>query len=306
MSDIKQALAQVASGDPKAGATFGLERRYSTGMFAVLAGIYEWEQRLQLSGQGIARAAVYRSLGDRGGDPTGIYQTTFSPEQVRDLAGLALDSGILDYDAGHIEPGDLMIRIRFAALGIMHDVFLSMDITPEEEKIRQFLTTLTKLDKEVRKHPFRTLTITASVTGEIPKAGARKRVPILLTLRNEGPQGHWVRNPAAMIPDGQLERRYVTWARKPEMRPGETSLPTSFVNGALEPAATRGPQYAVIWLAPQSETKIECSAIVNFPSAGTYYFKAGFTTFEGGHVYEGAGRWVGGVFSQAIELEVPR
>lgn len=304
MSDIKQALARVVSGDPEALAGFGLERRFSTGLLAVSSGVFEWDQRLQLSGRGIARHTVFRSLGDRGGDPAGVYQCMLDPAVIIALAAEALSSGVLDYDPGHIEPGDLMIRIRFAIQGILHEVFLSMDVTPEEDSIRNFLRSLARVEQMIRKHPLRLLRLTAELQGPAPKAGGRRRVPLLLGLHNEGTQGHWVRNPAAMVPDGVLERRYVTWAQKPDERPGETPLPPSFLLGALEPADRKDEEPAVLWIPPQSSVTVPSSAIVHFAEPGAYYFKAAYTSYEGEQQYENAPRWVGAVFSEAQTIHV--
>lgn len=304
MSGIQEALEKVAVGDPAAIASFGMERRLSSGRRSQSAQVFEWEQRLLLTGQGLARSVTHRSLGDRGGEETGTYQTTFPQDFVQQTAAAALTSGILDYDPGHIEPGDLMIRYRFGALGEVRDCFLSMDKVPGPEPIRVFQRVMSRMDVEVRKFPLRTLRLECEL-GEVPKAGRRTRVPATLRVVNRGIQGHWILNPAFMQPDGVFERRYVTWAPRHAPTPGITPLPSVFVFGPLEPyPAEEDPARSMLWLAPESTVEIPCRAMVNFQEPGEYYFKAAYSTYAGEQMYEGQSRWIGAAFSQAQVLTV--
>ena len=86
MPDIHQALEKVVAGDSQALASFGIERRYTTGRYMAEAGIYEWDQRMLISGQGLARVSIHRSLGDGPGYDTGTYQMPFSGEYCRQAA----------------------------------------------------------------------------------------------------------------------------------------------------------------------------------------------------------------------------
>ncbi len=304
MADLRENLRRVTSGEPEAVAAFGMERRYSTGKFSAAAGIFEWEQKFLISGQqALARLVLHRSLGDRGGDVAGTFQANIPPDVIPAVANAVLSSGILDYDPGHIEPGDMMTRFRFAALGAMQEVMLSMDQAPKQESIRNFLRALKGLEIPVRAAPLRTVLLECQPTS-LAVAGKRMRLPLNLRLANTGSQGHWVLNPAAMMPDGAMERRYVTWARKVEPVPGETPLLPPFAIGVLEPVkAETDPERRLLWLEAGSSIEIPCTAMVNFPSGGEYYFKSAYITFEGGQAHQGQPRWVGGVFSEALVLE---
>ncbi|BDC47941.1 hypothetical protein F183_A02570 [Bryobacterales bacterium F-183] len=304
MSGIQEALEKVAVGDPAAIASFGMERRLSSGRRSQSADVFEWEQRLLLTGQGLARTVSHRSLGDRGGEETGTYQTVFPQDFVQRTAAAVLTSGILQYDPGHIEPGDMMIRYRFGALGEVRECFLSMDQVPGPEAIRIFERVITRMDVEVRKFPLRTLRLECDLP-DIPKAGRRTRIPATLRLVNRGIQGHWILNPAAMQPDGVLERRYVTWARRQTPQPGITPLPSVFVFGPLEPSPVeKDPDKTMLWLAPEATVEVPCTAMVNFPEPGEYFFKSAYSTFAGEQTYQGQARWIGAAFSQAQTLTV--
>ena len=303
MSDIREILQKIGAGEPEAVATFGLERRYSRGRWRASSQIYEWDQRLLISGRGTARMAISRSLGDMGGQPAGVYQTQFPVKVIPQIAQAILESGILDHRCGHVEPGDLMARFRLVAGGMVHDTILSMDEVPEEASVREFLSAIRRLEGPILAKPLRTVHIDCEVTGK-PVAGKRSRLPLTMRLRNEGTQGHWLIHPAAMTPDGTLERRFVTYCPTVQETPGVTPILPSFVFGVLEPTtAITDPERRLLWLDAGSSVEIPCTAVVNFASAGRYYFKLGYMTFEGEPVHEGQARWAGAVFSEAQVVE---
>jgi hypothetical protein len=234
----------------------------------------------------------------------------FPPEYCQATAAAILTSGILDHESGHIEPADTMIRLRIAAMGSFQDVFLSMDEVPESEEVLNFTRVLARMDQEIRKHPLRTVKLECQV-GEVPRAGKRSRIPVTLRLVNRGVQGHWVRHPAAMQPDGILERRYVTWSLKVPETPGVTPLLSPFVYGPFEPSQSeKDPEKEWYWLGPESSLEVPGTALVNFAVPGVYYFKSGYTTFAGGQTregytgHEGKARWIGAVFSEVQLLQV--
>jgi hypothetical protein len=308
MSEIRKAVEGALGGDDRAFASFGVERRLSTGIMAQPSGVFQWEQRLMLSGIGMSRLVLYRPVGDQCGIASGVYQSTFGRERVRELAEMALSTGILEYDPGHIEPGDLMIRLRFAAMGIAEEVLISADSPPREKPVRDFLSKLSSLYTNLLSYPLRTVAMSAQLQDSLPKAGSgRKRVPMLLTLRNDGSQGHWMRHPEAMLPDGSMERRYVTWMPAPKV--GELPPPASL--GALEPVNKIPPgppdeEEKPLWLPAGSSVEIPCSAIVNFAEPGKYYMHAGYITMAGEQTYQGQPRWIGGLFSEVMEVNVTR
>jgi len=300
MSDrLTKALDRILEGDTQLLESAGFARVTTTGA-RTASGIFEWEDRLEIRGDGTVRQTTYRSFADGPGQEPGVYELKKDRPYVLGVLQALRAAGLDALPAGRVEPNDVGIRLSAVAGGAHVEWAVAagdhMALRPVQPLLNQFVPlTLQLLD-----HPVMTLGLDCSAPAQAKIGSAR--LTIALRFRNSGPRGYWLAHPAKIVEDGRFEHCGLRYGIKPVVRDDIMPRPIQILRATLKPVSNDAPD--LIWIGGHSETTVNCTAQIEFPEPGRYFMRAAFSTYAGGISASSQPRFVGGVFSKDVEVAV--
>ena len=300
MSDrLTKALDRILEGDTQLLESAGFARVTTTGA-RTASGIFEWEDRLEIRGDGTIRQTTYRSFAEVPGQEPGVYELKKDRAYVLSVLRMLREAGLDALPAGRVEPNDVGIRLSAVAGGAQVEWAVAasdhMALRPVQPLLNQFVPlTLQLLD-----NPVMTLGLDCSAPAQAKVGSAR--LAIGLRFRNSGSRGYWLAHPAKIVEDGRFEHCGLRYGIKPVVRDDIMPRPLQILRATLQPVANDSPD--LIWIGGHSETPVNCSALIEFPEPGRYFMRAAFSTYAGGTSASSQPRFAGGVFSKDVEVAV--
>lgn len=300
MSDrLTKALDRILEGDTQLLESAGFARVTTTGA-RTASGIFEWEDRLEIRGDGTIRQTTFRSFAEAPGQEPGVYELKKDRAYVLSVLRMLREAGLDALPAGRVEPNDVGIRLSAVAGGAQVEWAVAasdqMALRPVQPLLNQFIPlTLQLLD-----HPVMTLGLDCSAPAQAKVGSAR--LAIGLRFRNSGSRGYWLAHPAKIVEDGRFEHCGLQYGIKPVVRDDIMPRPLQILRATLKPVGNDAPD--LIWAGGHSETPVNCTAQIDFPEPGRYFMRAAFSTYAGGISASSQPRFVGGVFSKDVEVAV--
>jgi hypothetical protein len=300
MSDrLTKALDRILEGDTQLLESAGFARVTTTGA-QTPSGIFEWEDRLEIRGDGTVRQTTYRSFADGPGQEPGVYELKKDRAYLLGILRTLREASVDALPPARVEPNDVGIRLSAVAGGAYIEWAVAagdhLALRPVQPLLNQFVPlTLQLLD-----HPVMTLGLDCSAPAQAKVGSAPLTVG--LRFRNSGSRGYWLVHPAKIVEDGRFEHCGLQYGIKPVVRDDIMPRPIQILRATLKPVANDSPD--LIWITGHSETQINCTAQVDFPELGRYFMRAAFSTYAGGITASSQPRFVGGVFSQDVEVTV--
>jgi len=300
MSDrLTKALDQILEGDAQLLESAGFARVTTTGA-RTPSGIFEWEDRLEIRGDGTIRQTTYRSFADGPGQEPGVYELKKDRAYLLNLFTALRDAGLDALPAGRVEPADVAIRLSAVAGGASVEWAVAAADHTSLRPVQALLNQFVPLTLQLLDHPVMTLGLDCSAPAQAKVGSAR--LTIGLRFRNSGSRGYWLAHPAKIVEDGRFEHCGLQYGVKPVVRDDIMPRPIQILRATLQPTGTDAPD--LIWVGGHSETPVTCTAQISFPEPGRYFMRAAFSTYAGGTTASSQPRFVGGVFSKDVEVTV--
>jgi hypothetical protein len=256
-----------------------------------------WHERLAIAGSGKASLSTVRSLGDASGEEIGHYQTLLPAARVAELISaleLTLEAG----SPPRLSPGDVQMVITVVACGARLRRTIG-GLPPDLEPHRPLLLALDQTANEVRMHPKAVLQLDLEMPAQVPPGP--QTVPVVLSFKNRGSEGAWIRNPASGMEDLPREHVRLWHAEQSIEDPGVTPLLPSPGCVPLEP--TPRVERPLLWLGPGENESRQFEARIDLPCA-THLVRASFCSYGGDSTIGGLRLLRGCVFSGEQGIEV--
>jgi len=300
MSDrLTNALDRILDGDTQLLESAGLARVTTTGA-QTPSGIFEWEDRLEIRGDGTVRQTTYRSFADGPGQEPGVYELKKDRSYVLGLLRTLREAGLDAIPAGRVEPNDVGIRLSAVAGGAYIEWAVAAGDHLALRPVQPLLNQLVPLTLQLLDHPVMTLGLACSAPAQARVGSAR--LTVALRFRNSGSRGYWLAHPARIVEDGRFEHCGLRYGIKPVVRDDIMPSPIQILRATLKPVANDS--LDLIWIGGHSETPVNCTSQIDFPEPGRYFMRAAFSTYAGGISASSQPRFVGAVFSKDVEVVV--
>jgi hypothetical protein len=256
-----------------------------------------WQERLAIQGPGRAVLSTLRSFGDESGEEVGRYQTSLGRAHVAELIR-AVELTLAGGPSVRLSPGDVRIMITVVACGARLQRTIG-GLPPALEPYQPLLLALDRTASEVRKHPQTVLQLDLELPVEL--ASGPQTIPVVLSFKNRGSEGAWIRNPASGM-EGQSREHVRLWhAERPVEEPGVTPLLPAPSSVPLDP--TPPAERPLLWLGPGETEARQFVAQVDLP-CGTHLVRASFASYGGEDAIGGQHLLRGCVFSGEQVVEV--
>jgi hypothetical protein len=267
---------------------FGMERLAIEGK-AYPVGINEFEESLRINGKGEIGYFLRRPVGDQGGGEVGLYAGKASPDEVKALIQLLLDSNLDALVPAHPEPGAMCWGLAIVANGRENRFFTGTVDPAVLIPIKKLRTELDKWEAKAMAAPVWTLAMEAA---QKPSKTAAWR-EFVLKFSNTGKEGIWIDHPAALDGSNPGRACHLVFGDAPQIQPGITPLPMS-----TQKAPLRFPKDAPALLWIGAGESVEIPAAVENPGAGPFAGRIAYSTYPGVETTAGRRRFAGGVFTE--------
>jgi hypothetical protein len=300
MSDqLTRALDRILEGDTELLGSAGLARVTTTGA-RTPSGIFEWEDRLEIRGDGTVRETTYRSLADAPGEEPGVYELKKDRSYVLGILRALREAGLDALPSGRVEPNDVGIRLSAVAGGAYVEWAVASGDWMAQRPVQPLFDQFVPLTLQLLDNPVMTLGLACSAPAQA-RVGS-PRLNVALRFRNSGTRGYWLAHPARIAEDGRFEHCGLRYGVKPVVRDDIMPRPIKILRATLKPAVSEAPD--LIWIGGHSETSVNCTVQIEFPEPGQYFMRAAFSTYAGGVSASSQPRFVGAVFSKDVVVAV--
>jgi hypothetical protein len=278
---------QAIFDDPAALSGFGLERLAFEGRMHA-GGIPEFEERLNVNGNGEIAYLLRRAVGDGAGE-VGLYKGQADPGELKRLLEAVRDAELDSLEPEHPEPGSMTWGLSVVAGGSELRFFTALSDPQVLIPIKALRTLLDSFEAKAMSGPVWTLGLAVKPLPE-RKQGWKE---ILFRFANTGSEGIWIDHPAHL--DGKTPARScrLIYGQAPVIQAGITPLPME-----TEKATLRYPKDSpeLIWLGPGAA--VEVRAAVEAPGGGPYLGRIAYVAYPGEERTAGQRRFAGAVFSE--------
>ncbi len=281
---IEKSLRAVKAGHQGILPGFGLELLIVNGPPSGPLG-RQWQDRLVITGRGVAEFHSIRPMSDGSGEPAGLFRGAVSLQDLAEVVDAVEATGLVDEAPFRIEPSDMNIRVSII-VGGMHVVkYIGVKEPGRLERLQPLFERLQRIEAAVRGNPVRTLKLEMSVA-EMSGVGVQV-VPVMLRFINQGTEPYWIPHPRGLNLGPYHDRATLSYGRGPS--------PADMLESPLRAEVEAGVQ--MIWMGSGWTQEIRTVAEVNFHQAGRFVVRATYSTYSGEETVGGVARLRGCVFS---------
>jgi hypothetical protein len=295
-----QLLTRIVEGDEAAREGFGFSRMTTAGVLTP-GGVFEWEDRLEIRGDGMVSQTTCRSFADNPGDRPGLYELRTPPASIGYLAGLIRDAKLEDLPPVRTGVASNIIRLSVVADGIAVERAVSARDPDALEPLQPLLNAFIPLTVQLQQYPTMALDLELRLDAPPKTPVGPAELKGVLRFSNPGRRGFWIAHPAALEQDGRFERCELVYGQLPVIEPDIMPRPLELQQAPL--TAQGDGARGLIWLHPGGEALIPFGAELTFAEPGRHFVRAVFATYHGGVSIGGQTRFQGAVFSKDVMVE---
>ena len=294
---LDRVLEKLIGGDGKSLEGFGVVCANSRGPL-IEPGIFKYGTRIEIAGDGRVRMTVVRSLSDRPGGESGVYEIHKDKAFVLHVAELLKSCRLEEIQAQPASPMGAIINISVVAGGTAADYSFASSDAAATKFLKPLLNEIVALSDELEGSPIMTLGV--DLIAPTHARIGNVRFAASLDLHNSGTQGYWLTHPSRLT--AEHEGCELIYGKKPEVT--QETMPEPLETQRAPLTAPDGSQPDLLWMAPSGRARVELAAQVNYASPGNYFMRAGYACYSGGGTLGGQPHFVGAAFSTDIEVIV--